>query len=876
MERKLPNDWQAQTLNEQNTSALQQDIKSQAAQICNQRASKSDNLRSEIEALKRKQNDLNSLINKVKNAVVAENDSDLRNSIERKCEDLRLAMGHYITNMVALQTRFQNQKIRVLSFGSKSQGKSSFTQAYSHLSDQIVGKKNGGNEDKTGATSIIIHKHGASKDNPEIHVVFRKRNDILHVVNECFAKLGISSYQFNTWDDLYEVLRNTTRKEEVYRIIHSLEQNSNSSITGFGSMHSMLENIFCQQSNFEDVNSGDESYFDSNRGKIIGLRDLSVYNDMQNKVKQCFTSVQEIRIYVDLGYGDMFENFELCDTKGLSIDAGGAIWERELYEVIGSCDAIFSIQATGSGAIGQGDKAFYEKLNDERDKNQSTLRDLSKKHFAIINPWAENNVANTGDSLNRLLDLLQSLNFVNTAYVGPLKDKVIMDGTECSLQQFVDYVIHDMMQKIVKTTSELDEKCISECRKSEQSINSLRNELVKLLKNYNDVELKNEDEIINDAIDEWLKGVGIVQVKNDIKRCAQQENILLTNFVTNTPPRPNNNIPIVENRNGIVAEQRTHRNGGVAMENPSTVTETLDESSEKIDQEMLTKRIYQMLTGKEAKTQFNTTNEVIKEAIKCLYNEHVKANVGKKGGKYKISLQGSYEDIGAYIDSASDLMYHLINDNVNRMFSPDGEMPDASSFRQAIFDRMWKSLKLDVFAKFNPDLFPKDSDIQIDNLRIQHWSVPYNMLAHIPAASPIQPPASFYILKYYFSKIANVEDDKIAVDYSKAIINHDELIKAFQQAYLKYDLQGRCKQKVSSPMKWKIDLLQQLWIDVQDSRYVDEVRELYKYLSKTQGDWISNLTNAGIINDSIKNEFDNQKRIQEMKNLYGELVHLQL
>lgn len=881
MEIISPEKWSVKTeMTEQERVKTQLAIKEEAERICRRRKDKAADLENQVKDLSVKKAQIESIINSIKESLCVESDSQKKSKIEKLCNDLNDLVRDYQLKLKKLQDRFANQKIRVLSFGSKSQGKSSFTSAYTNLSNAVIGVKPNGNNDKTGTTSVIIHKKGVPADSPEIYVIFKKPKIILDTVNYCFAKLGMN-YRFSNWAELFKILENkksadgsisvNNEKQKIHNEIGGFRQDPHNPIAGFGSIVETLKWIFKPISDFSDVNSGNDEYFDIKKGKKINLADLPQYNDMTNNTLQSFTSVAEIHIYVDLEHSGMFENIEICDTKGISIEAGGGEWEKELYGIIGQSDAVFSIQATGVATIGQSDTKFYEDLNKEAASNPETLKDLNLKHFALINPWeGTNEIVSENDGV---VGHLNKSSIVNTVYIGPLKDGVVYDGNKCVLQDFVDYVIHDMMKKIVITTNQTDENLLKERETFEAKIRNKKEELVRELFTYDTFSPRNEDEIIRDSIGKWILEVGIPEVENSIISVAKESNVPLT-FLENKKERKDEvnhiNQPSSEYDDFDVVNTPKHENE-IGMTHDYAPLEQITYKISDIEEQKVKEGIFKIITGKEefpTSLKGKNNNEIVKQSISVLF-EQIKTEIGKEKYLYRSNIKGSYTNIGAYIDDASDLISRRIIDNVNRTFAPDEEMPGSQSFKDTLFSSIWNVLKLDILYKsFESKILKKvDKKSKIDNKRLEHWSIPYNLSASIPASAPILPPPSYVILKHYFD---NQNDTPDINSYNEVAVKEQELVKAIQEAYLVYDIPERYKLKRSEEFKWKTDLCQHLWADVEDSaRFSEELIELYKYVCPNE--LVNKLTSAGIIDKKIKDECEDENRKMELKKRYHDL-----
>lgn len=842
----------------------QRKIREEADKICSRRRSQAVQIEAEIKELENKKKQLESFIMNVREAIVAEKDSVKRTQIETLCSELSNLLNKYVNSLTALEKRFRNQKIRILSFGSRSQGKSSFTKAYTNLPDEVVSIKGDGvTKDWTGATSIIIHQEGIDASTPDIYVIFKKPQSIVDTVNSCFSRLGLQ-HHYSSWDDLYQVLKKekeegkgkkppfyNDEKEKLFDEIVSL---GSSNEIDFSSVKRTLENIFKSESDFSDIATMKEEFFDEKRGKKISVEELPQYNNMQNSGCQKYMAVSEIRILADLKHGGMFENMEVCDTKGTSVAAGGDIYEKELYSIIGSSDAVFSIQMTGNAAAGESDEAFYIRLKKAGKEYGDYLKDLKLRHFAIINLFDKSEK----NCYNDVFKVLQENNIANTAYAGVLKEGAIYDGKAYHIQEFVDYVIHDMMKKIVVSTNQTDENLLKACKSAISQIEQTKKNLLTQLLAYAEMSPLNEDDIIRNHIEEWLKDVGRPNTMLAIEKFAAKEKLSLL-LKSNNPSMANNNYQVSQIVDDDDDDEVSLPNGNSNVDNV-VVEENIDYPQINLSDDDLKNGLYEILTGvsklpQELRNQNET--EIIKSAVLFLYNK-IKPNIGKdRSGKTVV--YGNKQDIGAYIDSAAVLLYSAVMENVNRKYAPSRDIPGAQIFKEDLFEIIWSNLKLDVlYSKLIGDLLSETNAIK----QLENWRVAYEHEQKMGDSSPLLPPPSFDILKNYFELTKRLSE-KDLVSF-KSIIDENSLIAALQKAYAGYDFATRCRQKQHKEVKMKSEVCQQLYYDLQDANFCDNMIELYKYICPSN--FVHKLTEAGIIDGSLEEECENQKRILELKN----------
>lgn len=167
MEIIEPKDWMSTVLD---TSTIQNEVKSEAAEIRTRRIRKARELEASSAKIAQEMQSIKSLLEKAQDALSKLNVSNQnKDALNRLIIDLENAYSLYESSTRNLAKRFQNAKIRIIAFGSKGQGKSSFIKAFTTLPNEIVTpKEEGSTKDKTGTTCIYFHKPGVSVKNPEI------------------------------------------------------------------------------------------------------------------------------------------------------------------------------------------------------------------------------------------------------------------------------------------------------------------------------------------------------------------------------------------------------------------------------------------------------------------------------------------------------------------------------------------------------------------------------------------------------------------------------------------------------------------------------------------------------------------------------------
>ena len=782
-----------QLMSQENNSL--QEIRERARVICERRGRYATKISSDVSKIESEIKAIESIIDTIKTSCfVLENEQ--KEDLETLCKDLGESLKNYLAKASALRTRFNNKKIKVVAFGLKSEGKSTFTRLYTGLPESVVAVKgNNTDQDKTGALSVIYHDVRYTKENPQILVHFRTRRDILNVVNFCVEKLsvlpnfrlpGCTKSGYSTWGELKSVLKDSHQKSIAYRALTSLTDDT--SVVDFYAIKSFIMSVFEPESNFSDV-------LEETHSKKVELADLPLYNDMTNPGERRYLSVERIDISADLCYEDAFENFEICDTKGISAKAGGAmIVEQGLYNDINNSDAAFSIKK-----VGQSTQAteFYTGLSNNIKKCTEGVRpeNLDTKHFAILN------LLDSVDdkTINNTIDAVCDNKLAKCIYLGALKDGISYEGEPINAEAFAQNVIIDMLSKIVDSTQTNDDKLIKDCNELLKGIRDNKGKLTDFLDGLkNKADECNLVSILLDRIDEYRQ-----TAYKEVERMAQEHKIVLSNMQNGTASSSTTSTSFLAGEEEEDEEETVTSNGSSQTVTPLPGERLLQQSPQlNLDSNVM---IYRMITAEyemkdeeiKAKLRGCRENEhVIDMAISDVLFKHVKPVAGSnafKGEsiKYATKVQGTASDIGGYIDSVSKLLYEAVRKNINDIYARCKDITDILNLRHELYSAIWRIFKFkELYSDFSVELLKEYAS---KSPVLDEWFKNYGQSKKDLEASAIVPADSYNILKAYFSKCDYRID--LGVD---PVVDWELLKKAICEVYRAYDFKGRVNEKITN------------------------------------------------------------------------------
>ncbi len=854
----------AKLMSEQNSLEA---IREGARVICERRGRYADTISNDVKRIKSEISVIESLIKTIEeNSSVL--DSNQESELKSLCEQLKKSLKAYLQEAQSLCTRFNNKKIKVLAFGSKSQGKSTFTRLYTGLPESVVAEKAADDDrDKTGALSIISHKKGNAVNNPQITVYFKTSGSILKTINSCISQLSIlpnfslpncTSRGYNSWNDLSSVLSSVTTKKKAYETLNSL-MDPNNQVIDFDPIKSFLKSVFEPESSFADVR-------EIIGVKQISLSELPLYNDMTNTGERRYLSVDHIEIAADLGYNDVFENFEICDTKGISAKAGAMIVEEGVYNDINNSDAAFSIQR-----VGQGQKAteFYVGLGNSISKvnKESRPERLSTKHFAILNLHKGINNA----SVDEVVNAINGSQLAKCIYIGSFATKegtiASYEGVNIDAKNFSTSLVIDMLSKIVNSTKESDDLLIKSC-----------NELV--------IEINNNQQLLNEFLLQLQSKAEECNIDNILLRAIVSLRITALEKLAKMAKTHNIILPDTMEKPNYSTASQSHNNNDDEDEDEDETYDTIVASEEvvapmplehissnisKLDPKRNV-RIFRMITAHSELKDENIQNMLKKGhasdvAISYILENEIQPLAGSMvymgpNKKDAIEVDGNPSSLGGYIDSVSALLFDKIATNINVEYARSQSIDSVTGLRDSVYHTMWSELKLDrLYGDFKEELLLTNEHNDI----IKTLNKLYCKPKQNAEGSSITPEVSYNILITYFRNVDYRPTSEMEDDIAKPIINWAVLKQSIVEVYRRFDFEKRVIEKLADEEMLKRNIFVDLRGVLGSPSFVSGIKGMY--LRNPQ-----ELLEADIITSDEFDKISNQYKWGVLRNTREQLI----
>lgn len=741
---------------------IEHNISERAQEICTRRENYADYLEGQLVGLKRYQTNINSALDDLLSSSSSIEGID-KEAIISQCNAIKEELAVHIDRVEKLCIRFKNKRIRIVSFGPKTQGKSVFTQLYTKLDDSIVAVKPDGNGiDKTGAINVI--KHDGSLTSPRIIVHFKTQQEVVDKINSYISLLpqGVQISTFRSFQDVLTAKINNS-------IIQKLSgYHGNQPIAA--SCKAGLESFFASNRNISEAGAGD---------KEITVDQMPIYNDMQynGQEGQRYAIVDYIEILTDLG-NDFYRYFEIGDTKGSSTDAGGNVADIEIFEAIDNSDAAFSISRVGSGQ--NNGEYITTNLFTHYKEDIQTLHD---KLFVILNMEKES-LDNGLQLIDGVVGNIEVQQMAEQIYTGCLcKRPVEIEYDERTVEQlpedafidpekFVRAMLLDMLNKIVTNTKNNDDGLIDKTNQSTEAINAKINELKSLVNDCDVPSEESEDGLIIDVIRN-LRDKTYDRIKEADGNDANGHN--------NTPRSSR------ARRGGFNINQNQQSEHNEPSQNESIVSYSVEQPNV-IDYEEQYKKIrneknsiFKLLTGNDRSIRGKENQSVkdeIEESVRYIYtlNGQIRPSVKDVITDKIVSRPtGNTSDMGRYIECVSMMFSTRIQENFNKKLTPQNEIPFKEEADE-LFKIIWDGLRFNNFTGWGEYTFEKLSEKSLLNEQIRELLELYKP-AYDGRTNPIDLFTPYDTLLEYFRRFIDKEKGEKKNTETEIVIDDEILVK---------------------------------------------------------------------------------------------------
>lgn len=385
------------------------------------------------------------------------------------CANAKIKINEVINELKQLKLRFEREALRIAFIGYERQGKSTFLQSMTGLSNEVIPAYDG--TSCTGAVSII---HNADTpfmveiefctvaefiDNlkSKLKGLFPGKTFVINNIED-IRKIDLSDY---TGDDALEV-----RKMIGNNIVNHLDDYKDYLGTGKAKFHTQEEvmEFVAQYREYDAIPAGENAEDFEKRVKskdAAGNPAKVVYRKRFYK----YLAVKSVNIYCPFLHQDCGK-IEFVDTIGLGASVNPEGIEREMFRVLREdCDAavdVFCPAPTG-GALNKFQKDIFKKINEQLASRNPRLW----MAYAIngIPSGEKANIQNIPDIMTELEDMGESLPFglfgeVNAADREDVNQNLLVPLLEL-ITENLDSLDEAMMQEVEALAKEAYSECLS-------------------------------------------------------------------------------------------------------------------------------------------------------------------------------------------------------------------------------------------------------------------------------------------------------------------------------------------------------------------------------------------------------------------------------
>lgn len=832
-------------------------IRETANSICSRRIGLAQCLKERVQKIHEDRISIKDVISNIMSNLGIVQDANTLSDIRTLCSNIESDLDEYERSAKELSNRFENKKIKISSIGYRSQGKSNFTCLYSGLPENVVAVKGPiDEEDKTGAINIIHHMSGISSSNPVIKVTFKSKEEVLARVNEYLAqwpepingKTHLSSY-----GEFLNLKNNVTVCNAINHYTGHFDTSIKKGLLGFFGSDIDLSEVGHEQT-------------------TINVGKLSKYNDIQynGEDRKSYSAVDHIDIYVDLGNNDLFENFEICDTKGSSTDVGGLVADKDIFSSIDSSDAAFTIIRVGQGQKGS---EFITNVLYPHYKDNIDL--INNKHFVIINVDERCGQVQTVDNA---CSHIMGNKIAQAIYVGSFRERPIKidyardsNGLPSNPNEpkivpplFVDGVLLDMLARIAESTNTNDIKLISIVNNKSVTINENIQNLKNIFLQLPELKEKSEDGLIIEVIKN-LRDATYNQINSNIN--SNQENTCTNNPSTNNSARRSginfSQNSKVEQVNTLVKDSEV----SYSVEQPSLID--YEEQYKKLRGDKFS--IFKLLTGDDRSSRGKERQSVkdeIDESVRYLYtnNNQPRPSVSDLiTDTIESHPCGNTSDSGRFIECVSMMFSNKIKDNFNKKLIPQGEILFKEEADE-LFKIIWDGLKLNCFNGWGEYSHDKLAEKASLNPQLKDLFDLYTD-AYEATTDPISLFTPYDTLLSYFRRFFEREDKSKHYKETDIVIDDEILIKTLIDLIRAHNIPKMIVDKATDKQRrvnnLRIQIIQEI---APQTQFVQKILPLYR-LPEANPVFSSELRERREQNEKVRNFNSAKNSVVIMKNV---------
>lgn len=383
------------------------------------------------------------------------------------CENAKIKINKTIDELKQLKTRFEREALRIAFIGYERQGKSTFLQSMTGLSNKVIPAYDG--TSCTGAVSIIHNSTSPLTVNIEFCTVAEFIDNLKNKLKGLFPdrvfkinnlddirSIDISDY---TGDDALEVKRMIGNN-----IIKHLDDYKDFLGTTMLSLHDeeKIVEFVAQYREYDSIPDGENprEYEERIKSKDKNGNPTEV---VYRKRYYKYLAVKSVNIYCPFPHQDCGQ-IEFVDTIGLGASVNPEGIEREMFRVLREdCDAAIDVfcPAPTGGSLNKFQKDIFKKINEQLASRNPRLW----MAYAVngILSGDKKNIQNIPDIMRELFDMGESLPFGLYKEVDAANRTDVNQNLLIPLLALITENLDSLDESLMRTVNDISKEAYNEC-----------------------------------------------------------------------------------------------------------------------------------------------------------------------------------------------------------------------------------------------------------------------------------------------------------------------------------------------------------------------------------------------------------------------------
>lgn len=388
---------------------------------------------------------------------------------EVSCLSSRSKLNEVINELKQLKLRFGREALRIAFIGYERQGKSTFLQSMTGLSNEVIPAYDG--TSCTGAVSIIHNSSSPFMVEIEFCTMVEFIDNLRSKLKGLFPD---KNFVINSIDDIRNIDISDYVGEDALEVKRMIGNNIVKHLDDYKDFLNMGKVKFYKESDVMEFVAQYREYDSIPEGEdLANFEKRTKSKDANGNPKEIvyrkryykYLSVKSVNIYCQFLHQDCGK-IEFVDTIGLGASVNPEGIEREMFRVLREdCDAAIDVYcpAPTGGALNKHQKDIFKKINEQL----ATRNPRLWMAYAIngIPSGNKANIQNIPDIVTELDDMGEALPFglykeVNAANREDVNNNLLIPLLDL-ITENLDFLDESMMNKVETISKEAYNECLS-------------------------------------------------------------------------------------------------------------------------------------------------------------------------------------------------------------------------------------------------------------------------------------------------------------------------------------------------------------------------------------------------------------------------------